>query len=76
MKNGNPPHEKQHGQVHFVDIKIGMQYNKFCEVGFIELYFKIGKLKMLALCLKKILTQSFYLVNVHNCFLHVVLLPM
>jgi len=76
MKNGNPPHDKQDLQVHLADIKIGMQYNELCEVRFIELYFKVGKLKTLVQCLKKILTQSFCLVNAHNCFLHVVMLPM
>ena len=60
MKNGNPLHDKQDWQVHSVDIKIGMQYNEFFEVGFIELYFKVGKLKTLVWYLKKILTQLLF----------------
>ena len=57
MKNGNPPHDKHNWQVDSIDMKFGMQYNELCEVRFIEMYFKVGKLKMHVWCLKKILTQ-------------------
>lgn len=57
IKNDNLPHDKQEWQVHNVDMKIGMKYHEFYEVGIIELYFKVDKLKTLVWCLKKILTQ-------------------
>lgn len=76
VSNGNPPHYKHDWEVDSVDMNIEVEYNEFCEVGFIEVDFKVGKLKMHVWCLRKILIESFCLVNIVNCFLHVILLRM